>query len=172
MTGPCGGGILRPPSDLWVSCGLRLHMLHLQASRELDKAHHWCDHTDMSQHFVKVLPQLLSKVPTGEGPWGGLPRRLREPQSRAGQGATEAERGRESPSCMCSGQFAADKEKVTHLLQIPQYCNLHMYGTDGLDPVSKGSMALLPGAGWGHIPHSRVPGVGTVTPSHGGSGRE
>nr|XP_036869398.1 cohesin subunit SA-2-like isoform X1 [Manis javanica] len=62
-----------------------------RASRELDKAHHWCDHTDMSQHFVKVLPQLLSK-------------------------------------------FAADKEKVTHLLQIPQYCNLHMYGTDGLDP--------------------------------------
>ncbi|KAK2491965.1 hypothetical protein MC885_006310 [Smutsia gigantea] len=29
--------------------------------------------------------------------------------------------------------FAADKEKVTHLLQIPQYCNLHVYGTDGLD---------------------------------------
>ncbi|XP_057351955.1 cohesin subunit SA-2-like [Manis pentadactyla] len=62
-----------------------------RASRELDKARRWCDHADMSQHFVKVLPQLLSK-------------------------------------------FAADKEKVTHLLQIPQYCNLHMYGTDGLDP--------------------------------------
>ncbi|XP_039101236.1 cohesin subunit SA-2-like [Hyaena hyaena] len=43
----------------------------------------------MSRHFVKVLPQLLSK-------------------------------------------FAADKEKVTPLLQIPQYCNLEVYDRDGL----------------------------------------
>ncbi|XP_043426340.1 cohesin subunit SA-2-like isoform X2 [Prionailurus bengalensis] len=60
-----------------------------RAAREVDGTRRWRERASMSRHFVKVLPQLLSK-------------------------------------------FAADKEKVTPLLQIPQYCNLDVYGKDGL----------------------------------------
>ncbi|XP_053057960.1 cohesin subunit SA-1-like isoform X4 [Acinonyx jubatus] len=60
-----------------------------EASREVDGTRRWRERASMSRHFVKVLPQLLSK-------------------------------------------FAADKEKVTPLLQIPQYCNLDVYDKDGL----------------------------------------
>ncbi|XP_004400050.1 PREDICTED: cohesin subunit SA-2-like [Odobenus rosmarus divergens] len=60
-----------------------------KAAREVDGTRRCREHANMSRHFVKVLPQLLSK-------------------------------------------FAADKEKVTPLLQIPQYCNLDVYDMDGL----------------------------------------
>ncbi|XP_030878666.1 cohesin subunit SA-2-like isoform X5 [Leptonychotes weddellii] len=60
-----------------------------KAAREVDRTRRWREHANMSRHFVKVLPRLLSK-------------------------------------------FAADKEKVTPLLQIPQYCNLDVYDMDGL----------------------------------------
>ncbi|XP_072600095.1 cohesin subunit SA-2-like isoform X2 [Vulpes vulpes] len=60
-----------------------------KGAREVDGTRRWREHANMSRHFVKVLPRLLSK-------------------------------------------FAADKEKVTPLLQIPQYCNLDVYDMDGL----------------------------------------
>ncbi|XP_027970808.1 cohesin subunit SA-2-like [Eumetopias jubatus] len=60
-----------------------------KAAREVDGTRRCREHANMSRHFVKVLPRLLSK-------------------------------------------FAADKEKVTPLLQIPQYCNLDVYDMDGL----------------------------------------
>ncbi|XP_022374026.1 cohesin subunit SA-2-like isoform X2 [Enhydra lutris kenyoni] len=60
-----------------------------KAAREVDGTRRWREHANMSRHFAKALPRLLSK-------------------------------------------FAADKEKVTPLLQIPQYCNLDVYDMDGL----------------------------------------
>ncbi|XP_029786834.1 cohesin subunit SA-2-like [Suricata suricatta] len=63
--------------------------LSKKAARDMDRTRRWREHANMSRHFVKVLPQLLSK-------------------------------------------FAADKEKVTPLLQIPRYCNLDVYDRDGL----------------------------------------
>lgn len=61
-------------------------MLCLQGAREVDGTRRWREHANMSRHFVKVLPRLLSKVPSGEGPeagsgrWGapGQVRRLQE----------------------------------------------------------------------------------------------
>uniref|UniRef100_UPI0029531460 cohesin subunit SA-1-like n=1 Tax=Panthera onca TaxID=9690 RepID=UPI0029531460 len=85
-----------------------------RAAREVDGTRRWRERASMSRHFVKVLPQLLSK-------------------------------------------FAADKEKVTPLLQIPQYCNLDVYDKDGLGSVSHGTPPLPPAfCPWG--PRSPSPG--------------
>ncbi|XP_032187595.1 cohesin subunit SA-2-like isoform X3 [Mustela erminea] len=44
----------------------------------------------------------------------------------------QAAEGRPPAGRRLGKKFAADKEKVTPLLQIPQYCNLDVYDTDGL----------------------------------------
>lgn len=71
--------------------------------------------------------------------------------SRAGPEAAGGRWGG-SASRLLSGQFAADKEKVTPLLQIPQYCNLDVYDMDGLGSVSARFRAPPRGTasrGWG-----------------------
>ena len=71
------------------------------------------------------------------------------------------------PSHLLCGQFAADKEKVTPLLQIPQYCNLDVYDKDGLGSVSHGTPPLPPAfCPWG--PPSPSPGFrrGARRPPH------
>lgn len=42
-------------------------MLCLQATREVDGTRRWREHANMSRHLAKVLPRLLSKVPSGKG---------------------------------------------------------------------------------------------------------
>lgn len=88
--------------------------------------------------------------PRARGGWGS---------SRADQEAAEARGGWGSPaSRVLSGQFAADKEKVTPLLQIPQYCNLDVYDMDGLGSVCPGVPLLLPQLRmWGHAPPPQGP---------------
>uniref|UniRef100_A0A673VF90 Cohesin subunit SA n=1 Tax=Suricata suricatta TaxID=37032 RepID=A0A673VF90_SURSU len=104
--------------------------LSKKAARDMDRTRRWREHANMSRHFVKVLPQLLSKVPSREGHEAGT-REAVGAQGQAGGCRSEGRPGRR-PSPLLCGQFAADKEKVTPLLQIPRYCNLDVYDRDGL----------------------------------------
>lgn len=87
-------------------------MLCLQAAREVDGTRRWREHANMSRHFVKVLPRLLSKVPSGEGPEAESPGRLGELQGRPGGCRSEGRLGklRFTPAlwAVCSGQREGD----------------------------------------------------------------
>lgn len=105
------GPVLGPPQDSRGCCGLRPRMLCLQATREVDRTRRGREHGNMSRHFVKVLPQLLSKVPSGEGPWLG-PGRLWELKGKPGGCRSVGRPGRlpVMPALwtVCSGQGEGD----------------------------------------------------------------